>query len=214
MVADSRKMASNESISNPPILDDSTQYDEWKKDVAVWKLYTNTPDEKKGPRLYLSLRGKAREIVREIDTAEIGAENGMDKILEKLDGFYKTDMVQRAYVELEQFESYRRNSSTDMKAYVSKFERRNNKIKEHQMVLPDGVLAYKLLHHANLGDNEVNLIKATMTELSYQAMKTKLQNIFSDITKITCKSEPLIKVEQTMYNNNNQPENTYYSNQQ
>ena len=66
------------------------------------------------------------------------------------------------------------------------------------------------LEVANLADSEVNLIKATMTELSYQGMKTKLQNIFSDITKLTCKSEPSIKVEGTYYTS--ELEETHYLN--
>ena len=54
-------MATNGEVQNPPILDDYTNYDNWLKDLDVWKMFTSTPKTKQGPRLYLSLKGKARD---------------------------------------------------------------------------------------------------------------------------------------------------------
>ena len=156
--------------SAPPMLTDDTVYEDWLKDLEVWKLFTNTPDTKKGPRLYLNLKGKARELVRSIPTAQIGSETGLYVIVAKLNEHYQKDKVQRSYLELEAFEGYRRKSDCDIQSYITEFERLNNKINEHGMILPDGVLAYKLLHHANLQTRDVNLIKATMSELKYEEM--------------------------------------------
>lgn len=190
-------------VQNPPVLDDNTNYENWIKDLEVWKLFTTTVNTKKGARLYLCLKGKARELVRSLSIETIGAENGLDSIVEKLDEHYKKDKVQRSYMELEAFERFRRKSDMKINEYITEFEKLNNKIKEHDMNLPDGVVAYKLLHHANLGENEVNLIKATMSQLSYKEIKEKMQKIFSDITsKPTIKTEPEIKVEETYYISN------------
>ena len=187
--------------NNPPVLDDSTNYEAWKKDLEVWKLFTSTSDNKKGPRLYLSLKGKAREIVRDMDLNIIGAEDGLDQLVAKLDEHFQKNKVQRSYIELEQFEKFKRESDMPINEYITQFEHLNTKIKEHQMTLPDGVLAYKLLHQANLSDSEVNLIKATMKKLSYKEIKEKMLTIFQDITsKVNIKSEPSIKVEGIYYN--------------
>ena len=116
-------MATGQEVQNPPILDDNTNYQEWIKDLKVWQLFTSTANTKKGPRLYLCLKGKAREIVREMDINEIGAEDGLEQIVAKLDSHYKKDRVQRAYVELENFEKFRRKSDMKITEYVSEFER-------------------------------------------------------------------------------------------
>ena len=201
-----------DSVQNPPIFHDGMNYQDWKKDLEVWKLFTSTANAKKGPRVYLSLNGKAKDIIREMVTLnEIGANDGLEKIITELDKHYQKDQVQRAYLELEDFEQFRRPKTMDMGSYISEFERKHNKIKEHDMNMPDGVLAYKLLHHASLQDSDINLIKATMKELTFLEMKTKLTNIFSDITKsVGIKTEPSVKLENTHYVNPSQ--DTYYLN--
>ena len=195
-------MATNGEVQNPPILDDYTNYDNWLKDLDVWKMFTSTAKTKQGPRLYLSLKGKARELVRELDLNAIGAENGVNVIVEKLNDHFQKDKVQQSYIHLENFENFRRSKDVSIKDYITEFEKLNSKIKLNEMTLPDGVLAYKLLHHANLSGAELNLIKATMSELSYQEIKEKMQKIFNDITsKPSVKSESSIKVEGNLYDN-------------
>ena len=199
------------AISDPPILDNNTNYESWLKDLKVWELYTNTELKKRGPRLYLCLKGKAREIVRDLDINIIGADNGVELIVKALDGHYSKDKVQRAYMALENFERFRRSSNMEMNEYVTQFEHLNTKIKEHDMALPDGILAYKLLHHANLGEMQISLIKATMKELTYKEIKSKMVTIHQDITNnSTIKTEPSIKVEGTYYASNENE--TYYTN--
>ena len=62
-------------IKSPPVfnpeLDDD--YASWKSDIAIWKLFTDTRAEKIGAAVYLSLQGKAREVVRPLTATEIGA---------------------------------------------------------------------------------------------------------------------------------------------
>ena len=142
-------------VQNPPILDDDINYMSWKKDLEVWRLFTSTVNAKKGPRLYLCLKGKARELVRDLTLQDIGAENGVDLIVNKLDAHYKKNDLQVAYIELEAFEKFRRKSSENIQDYITGFEKVYNKVREHDMELPDGVLAYKLLHHANLTESNI-----------------------------------------------------------
>lgn len=204
-------MPPDKEISNPPSLNDETNYEEWLKDLEVWKIYTNMAAEKKGPRLYLTLTGKAREIAREVDINEIGSATGLEQIVAKLNEHFQKDKVQRSYLELEKFEKFRRSSGMKMNDYITEFERLNNRIKDHEMTLPDGVVAYKLLHHANLNENEINLIKVTMSQLSYKEVKDKMTKMFSDITNTgTVKAESSIKVEDTFYNTKEY--DTYYLN--
>ena len=66
--------------------------------------------------------------------------------------------------------------------FVVEFERLYNKAKAYDMVLPDGILAYEFLNNANISDSHEKLIRATMTELTYKAMKEQLCKVFGDLS--------------------------------
>ena len=69
-------------MKNPPNFDPEVdEYASWKADVAIWKLYTDTAAEKIGAAIYLSLQGKARDVVRNVDANLIGAATGYDTII-------------------------------------------------------------------------------------------------------------------------------------
>lgn len=53
-----------------------------------------------------------------------------------------------------------------MSHYVIEFERLYNKTKAWDMILPDGILAYKLLNNTNISDNHEKRVRANMTNIS------------------------------------------------
>ena len=67
-----------------------------------------------------------------------------------------------------------------MKDYLIKFEQLYTKIKDHQMILPDGVLAYRVLNSANLTTDQMTLCRATMTDLKYSEMVKQSRRLFAD----------------------------------
>ena len=68
------------------------------------------------------------------------------------------------------------------------------------MVLPDGVLAYRFLHSANLKEDETKLCRATITEFKYKDMKQKVLSLCGDrVTKLD--SSVPIKDEPVFYGN-------------
>ena len=46
--------------------------------------------------------------------------------------------------------------------YINDFESSNNKIRQFDMILPTGVLAYKVLINANISSKKKQLIRATV----------------------------------------------------
>ena len=192
--------ASHVDPANPPILDDDMNYEAWKKDLAVWETYTTTERKRRGGRLYLCLRGTARDKAREIPLEDISGNEGLDKIKAKLDEHYEKDKLQQLFLTIELFEKFNREGRS-MKDFISDFESLNNKIKENGMVYPDGILGYKLLAQANLPEDKRDLIKATITELTYDNIKKALMSVFHDITtKSQYKKESHFKVEEPCYN--------------
>ena len=67
-----------------------------------------------------------------------------------------------------------------MKDYINTFGCLNNRLIEHDMKLPEGVLAFKLLKGANLSPDTEKLARATMKILTYKDMSTQLKTIFGD----------------------------------
>ena len=64
------------SLKNPPVFhpDEDDDYASWKKDVSIWKIYTDTAGGKTGAAVYMCQKGKAREVVRsQLKPEEIGA---------------------------------------------------------------------------------------------------------------------------------------------
>ena len=86
------------SIKTPPLTDD-TNYQDWKKDLTIWQQFTEL-EKKQGPALYLSLSGKARECVRELNAADIGLDGGFNLITNKLDRVFQEDINLRTTMNL------------------------------------------------------------------------------------------------------------------
>ena len=91
-------MASAPSVKAPPVLTDENDYLNWKNDIEIWKLFTDSKAEKHGPAVYLMLTGRARDAVRELNAADIGKADGLDKIITKLDSVFLKDKNTRAYL--------------------------------------------------------------------------------------------------------------------
>ena len=93
------------NIKSPPIFhpEEDDDYISWKNDVGIWKVFTETKEDKIGAAVYLSLQGKAREVVRDLNPEEVGTVNGYKLILEKLDGIYLQDEDTRAFCAFNDF---------------------------------------------------------------------------------------------------------------
>ena len=82
----------NDDLKDPPVLTDDVDYADWKIDMEIWELYTSLAKTRRGPALYLSLKGNARECVRGLTKEQISAEDGVQTIIKKLDGVMQSDV--------------------------------------------------------------------------------------------------------------------------
>ena len=130
---------------------------DYKKEVKIWQALTTLKPEQQGPCLYLSLKGKAREAALELDLEAINGRDGIQLILECLDVLFLEETMQIAYLAYQTFENFKRPCEMLMKDYLIKFEQLYTKIKDHQMILPDGVLTYRVFNSANLTMDQMTL---------------------------------------------------------
>ena len=78
----------------------------------------------------MSLKGTAQETVLEIDTAEINAEDGLDKVIAKLDKLYLKDATLEKFETLESFDSFVRKPDTTIQEHIHQFEKLYKKLKD------------------------------------------------------------------------------------
>ena len=173
-------MASQQQLKTPPVLADEDGYGEWLNDVKIWQLFTDLEKKKQGPALYLTLSGRARECVRELTPEVIGGDDGVQKIIEKLDKLFMKDQNTHAYLAFKEFYDYRRPAGVSITDFIVRFKYLCHKLKQFDMKLPEGVQAFFLLNAANISEDNEKLARATVGELTYENMKAKIQKIFGD----------------------------------
>ena len=175
-------MASHQQLKMPPVLVDEDGYGEVLNDVRIWQLFTDLEKKKQGPALYLTLTGRARECVRELTPEVIGGDDGVKKIIEKLDKFYMKDHNTHACLAFKEFYDYRRPACVSITDFIVRFEYLCHKLKQFNMKLLEGVQAFFLLSAANISEDNEKLAHATVGEITWENMKAKIQKIFGDPT--------------------------------
>ena len=122
-------MASNNK--SPPSLSNSKSHSDWLKPIEMWRKFTSLEPEKQGPAIVLSPEGEAQDAILELNTNDITDKDGVNKIIERLNRLYKKDELTGKYNALESFETYKRNSNTSIRNFLTEFEKRYNKTNSH-----------------------------------------------------------------------------------
>ena len=190
------------SYKNPPKLTDTLQYENWIKQLKLWAICSKVDKKEQAPAVALSLEGRAREAALELTIEELNVEEGLNNLITKLDGLFLKDEHQRTYVSYAEFEEFKRPEDMTIDNYINDFERLYNKVKSFKIELPDQVLAYRLLKSANLHQNKMELVRATISELGYSEMKKQLRKLEDiAVSKRDTKTESDIKDEpaETLY---------------
>ena len=168
------------SLKTPPVLADEDGYTNWKQDLEVWRMYTDIDKKRQGPAVYLCLSGPARDCVRDIDSAVLGSETGVEKIIEKLDTLFEKDKNTQIFLAFNNFYDYRRASGVNIVEFLVHFEFLFSKLTKFDIVLPEGVKAFFLLKAANLSEEHERLARATCGQMTYDKMKECIKKIFGD----------------------------------
>ena len=153
------------------------QYETWVKEVNLWSLCCKLDKQEQGPALALSLTGHARQAAMDIDTTVMNSDQGLQSVINKLNGLYLKDVNQRIYVALKNFECYKRSADTSMDNFLNQFDLRYNKLKAHGIVLPDVVLGYRMIESANLNQSRNELVRISAGCMSYDEIKKQLRKL-------------------------------------
>ena len=172
-------MASS-NLKGPPSLSKSSCYDDWLKEIEIWQAFTGLATEKQEPTVFLTLEGKAREAILNMDIKKIKAKVGVENIVTELNKLYLKDKLEMAYETYDAFERFRRPADMSIKDYINEFECLLSKTKKFGTTMSPDILAYSLVKSANLEEGQEHLIRTTVKDLSYIEMQLQLKNIFGD----------------------------------
>ena len=191
-----------QSLKTPPILVDEAGYVEWKDDLSIWELYTDLAKKKRGPAVFLTLNDAAKLCVRDLTADQVGANNGVKTIIQKLDKVFLKDKDTQTFITFETFYSYRRSSGENIRDFIVHFEYLQHRMVKQNIVLPQGVLAFLLLKAANISTENEQLARATCPSMTYENMKACITKIFGDPSSAnsesnipSVKAEPVFKTE-------------------
>ena len=172
-------MASN--IKNPPVFGEKSDYDVWKRDIALWQKVTDVKNEMQAIVIHLSLSGKARQIYSELTETELEGADGVKTLMGKLDRVFSQDINWKCFNAYLAFEEYRREPDVKIDDYLCEFDRRYHKLTECKVTLPSAIIACRLLKSCNLSDVQFQLALSTTTEMNFEAMRETLKKLFTDI---------------------------------
>ena len=157
----------------PPELEKSKTYADWRKLILLWTNFTSLPKNKQGSAIIMSsLPTEGQEAVLELDEEVINADDGVEKVLERLDILYKKDTLIEKIEAIDAYENFSRPSDMDIKKYIIEFEKRYTRIKNYGSTVSDDLLAYRLIEKANLSKSNNKLLRTT-DEFKFDTMKLK-----------------------------------------
>ena len=72
--------------------------------ISIWQTFTDTEIKKQGQAVFLTIEGKAREFVPELDVTDINCDSGIQNIINRLNEQYLKDKTQTVFETFETFE--------------------------------------------------------------------------------------------------------------
>ena len=71
-----------------PLLKEDSNYELWKKEIKLWKTFTDLDAKKQGPEICLSFTGKACEAALDLSVENLNSDVGVVQLLTKFDEVY------------------------------------------------------------------------------------------------------------------------------
>ena len=174
------------SLSLPPVPSSTTEYSLWRKDVAIWAKITDITKIKQGRALQYVCRGneKLHEHVLNIDDNLVDCENGLENVLNVIDKILAKSDYQVTIDAFESFVNIKRKPSQTLQDFLLDFELLVNKLKRTGNFFNENLIFYKVLTALTLPETETKIIKATVTEFTYSALKEIINRMYSSSTDL------------------------------
>ena len=165
-----------------PTLNDK-DYERYKVELKLWKKITNVPAQKQGPMVALSLPdnhgSKIKDkVLEELSIDVLSQADGLDKLITFMDSVLLKDQLSDAFDKYHDFEKYNRNNE-NISEYIEEFDLKYKRLAKFGIKLPQEILAFKLLIHADITSDEQMIVKSGINykekETMYDQTKASLK---------------------------------------
>ena len=137
--------------------------------------------KKQGSAIYLFLDEDIRKTC-DIKVKDLNSYDGVNFLLCKLKSLFAKDINQVAIIAYDKFEMFKRPANINIVDFINEFERLYNNIKKHDIELPTGMLAYRLLKSVDKSEDQQQLARVAMSSFMYNDMKKQLKAIYDNLS--------------------------------
>ena len=89
------RQAGGRTVDCPVFDPNETAYEQWRKEVEVWRMVTTLPKKKHGSFVFLAMRGRAKDAVFQMNKDTLGQTNGFEEVLKVLDEIYMPQVFEK-----------------------------------------------------------------------------------------------------------------------
>eukprot|EP00971_Amphidinium_carterae_P181960 3610779-Amphidinium_carterae.1 len=168
---------------DPPPLDltftqaaaDPLLYRQWRKRLQAWQVRIDAyaPKQEHALMVFERLGGDAALLLQEDDVLQYAADNGMDLLLDRLNGAFDERPVQRIGATMKEYEQLRRSDGEQVRAWTARFLRAEHKMMRAGLQPYTGqARGHKYLHGMGLGAQEMrNVLTAARNSYVFEDLR-------------------------------------------
>ena len=132
---------------------------------------TDIDEDKRGAALILNMSGRALDIALAVDPDKVSSK----EVIALMDNVYVED--NDLSMKCDEFDRLLRRQDQNMKEFIHIYEQKINELKAGKVVLPDIVLATKILRAANLLPNHYLIARSSCSTMTFANAKDALLRI-------------------------------------
>ena len=160
----------------PKFIEDASQYAEYKRKLQRWARITKTDKKQQAEVVlyHLELENHPSGIHDKIDTAIgddiVDNENGMNLLINYLDGIYKEDEMTNMWSKYKKFVRLKKSDNQSISEFIAEFDTVYKEAKDNGCEVSDTVLALNLLDSCCLSDTDEKFV---LTAVDFKTGKEK-----------------------------------------
>ena len=161
-------------------------YKEWKRTVEAYRYAFDVPAKNLAPRVWLKLRGEAKEAVEHLEISELNTDDGMDVLWDILDKAFGQIEVEKLEECMDGFWSFRRTYGMDMESYITGLRTAKRRMEKEDpgSKLSDKAYSVRLLKRSGLSIEEKRqVLAATNAVYETKQIEQALLQMFRDAAR-------------------------------
>lgn len=160
-----------------PLLDEGS-YEDWKWQLGLWRKVCGYTKSDQGLILVLSLKGKAKDAVRNVDLDVLQDEGGVDEVIKRLDRVFMADKGVRKFAKFVEVQELVRSTETPMVDFILTFEKIYREFEQECGVQEDSLKAFSLLRSSNLTRKDIQDVLTVAEDVTYDIVRKVLKRRF------------------------------------